>query len=172
MKLIRSLVLVTVLATVPSSASAAAGVSIDVLSNRADLLSGGDALVAVTHAPGVKVDVDGRDVTDAFADRPDGRLEGLLTGVQTGPNVVTAALPDGRAAQLTLVNHPIGGPVFAGPQTQPWLCTTDANGLRPARDAQCDARTFPSFYNKAGPSGQFMACHPKTPRQASQIATA
>src|SRR3954454_12518195 len=115
MKLIRSLVLATALAAILPSSSGAAGVSIDVLSNRADLLSGGDALVAVTHAPGVKVDVDGRDVTDAFADRPDGRYEGLLTGLTNGPNVVNAALPDGRAAQITLVNHPIGGPVFAGP---------------------------------------------------------
>src|SRR3954451_23022598 len=101
MKLLRWMLLALAIA-VPATAGAAPAVSIDVLSNRADLLSGGDALVAVTHAPGVKVDVDGRDVTDVFADRPDGRYEGLLTGLNNGPNVVNAALPDGRATQITL----------------------------------------------------------------------
>src|SRR3954449_7976873 len=168
MKLIRPLLLAATFAAVVPSASAAAGVSIDVLSNRAYLLSGGDALVAITHAPGVKVDVDGRDVTDAFADRPDGRYEGLLTGLKNGPNVVNAALPDGRAAQITLVNHPIGGPVFAGPQTQPWLCTTDANGLGAAKDAQCDAPTVFTLYYKDAASGQFQTYDPANPPQASQ----
>src|SRR3954447_10361809 len=169
MKLIRPLLLAATFAAVVPSASAAAGISIDVLSNRADLLSGGDALVAVT--PGAKVAVGGRDVTDAFADRPDGRFEGLVTGLSDGANVMTAALPDGRAARLTLVNHPIGGPVFAGPQTQPWLCTTDANGLGPAKDAQCDAPTVVSFYYKDAASGQFAAYDPKSPPAAAQIAT-
>ncbi|WP_143677543.1 DUF6351 family protein, partial [Streptomyces scabiei] len=50
---------------------------IRVLSNRADLVSGGDALVEVALPSGgtpenVRVDVDGRDVTSAFAVRPDG----------------------------------------------------------------------------------------------------
>src|SRR4051812_31157945 len=48
-----------------------------VLSNRADLISGGDALVQIVVSSGnygsvTKVDVDGRDVTNAFAVRADG----------------------------------------------------------------------------------------------------
>jgi hypothetical protein len=37
-----------------------------------------------------------------------------------------------------LTNHPIGGPVFAGEQTQPWVCTTEDNELAKAVDAQCN----------------------------------
>src|SRR5918995_2619338 len=53
--------------------------SLEVLSGRADLVSGGDALVAAKVSGPVTVDVDGADVTGAFAVRPSGRLEGLVT---------------------------------------------------------------------------------------------
>src|SRR5207248_2977030 len=53
---------------------------IRILSNRADLISGGDALVEIVlpekakaRPDQVKVDVDGHDVTSAFAVRNDGR---------------------------------------------------------------------------------------------------
>src|SRR5260370_4822526 len=61
-------------------------VVIHVLSNRADLVSGGDAMVQVVTPPGVKpdgvvVDVGGRPVTSAFAVRADGHLDGVVTGL-------------------------------------------------------------------------------------------
>ena len=67
-----------------------------VLSNRADLVSGGDALVQVV-LPGrvdpatVRVSVDGRDVTSAFAVRTNDRYEGLFTGLAVGANDVESA---------------------------------------------------------------------------------
>ena len=67
---------------------------IKVLSNRADLVSGGDALVEIVLPPrvpaaSVRVDVDGRDVTAAFAVRANARFMGVLTGLAVGANVVT-----------------------------------------------------------------------------------
>src|SRR5205085_8825879 len=67
-------------------AASAEPVAIKVLSNRADLVSGGDALVEVTLPAGsdpasLRVDVDGRDVTDAFAVRPNGRLMALVSAL-------------------------------------------------------------------------------------------
>src|SRR4051794_39909957 len=133
-------------------------VRIRVLSNRPDLVSGDDALVQVL-APsgqslsGVKVDVDGRDVTAAFAPRPDGRFEGLVTGLKDGDNVLTARAADGSAARITITNHPIGGPVFAGPQVQPWFCRTEDEGFGKALDAQCDAATkYELVYRSTDPS--------------------
>src|SRR5258708_3277880 len=66
-----------------TAARAAGTVQIVTLSARADLVSGGAALVEVILPQGVnpsdaRVDVDGRDVTSAFAS---GRLPGLLTGI-------------------------------------------------------------------------------------------
>src|SRR5437016_1120688 len=94
--------------------------SISVLSGRADLVSGGSALVAIdlprrTDARHVRITLRGRNVTRAFAIRQDGRFEGLVTHLAVGANVLQATLPSGWRARLTLVNHPAGGPVFSGP---------------------------------------------------------
>jgi hypothetical protein len=140
----------------PGSRSGGGGVEIKVLSNRADLVSGGDALVEVVLPTGVtveglRVDVDGRDVSSSFEQRADGRVVGLLSGLKDGDNVVTAR--NGRAgARLTITNYPIGGPIFSGQQVQPWVCATptaqpatdtspatNASDLRTAAiDAQCN----------------------------------
>src|SRR5258705_12600754 len=95
-------------------ASAADVVRIDVLSNRADLISGGDAVVAVAipaaaNASAMRVTVGRRDVTAAFAVRADGRYFGRIEGLALGANVVTARLPGGRGAPLTISNYPSGG---------------------------------------------------------------
>jgi hypothetical protein len=109
---------------------------ITVLSNRADLISGGDALVEVVLpsavAPGtVRVTVNGRDVSDAFAVRADGRFAGVIDGLALGANEVIAVVAPGpgskgtRAtapARLVITNHSKGGPVFSGAQLQPWIC--------------------------------------------------
>lgn len=139
-----------------AASSVVGGLVVKVLSNRADLVSGGDALVEVilpvnSDPAKVRVHVAGRDVTSAFAVRPDGRFLGLVTGMPVGVNTLTAAGPGGRA-RITIDNHPVGGPVFAGPQVAPWLCRTDENGLGPARDAQCDAGTrYDFFYRSTDP---------------------
>src|SRR5436190_13206468 len=109
-----------------AAAAASAPVTIEVLSNRADLVSGDDALVAVDIPPGadrsrLRVFLGSRDVTSAFAVRPGGRFAGLVSGLTVGPNVLTARL-GGTGARLTVVDHPSGGPVFAGKQVQPWVC--------------------------------------------------
>src|SRR6478672_6186761 len=106
-------------------------VRIEVLSNRADLVSDGQALVAVTlpkgaSAKGLKVTVGRRNVSKAFAKRPDGRIEGLVDKLHNGRNVVTAKLRDGRGARITITSHPNGGPVFAGPEVEPWTCQKTA----------------------------------------------
>jgi len=114
---------------------------IRVLSNRADLVSGGDALVEVVPAPpaGTIVDVGGSDVTGRFAVRANGRYIGLVTGLAVGDNVLTVTLPDDSGATITIGNYPTGGPVFSGPHLEPWDCTTVANGLGAPVDAACNA---------------------------------
>ena len=112
-----------------SAPAAAAAPEIVVLSNRADLISGGDALVqinlppAVNPALGVKVALNGTLINSMFAVRPNGRYQGLVTGLNNGDNLLTATTPQGRA-KITINNHPIGGPVFSGGQLQPWICAT------------------------------------------------
>jgi hypothetical protein len=106
---------------------------ITVLSGRADQVSGGDALVQVAVprkvATGdVIVELGGSDVTDAFSAGDDGTLVGLVGGLVNGDNTLTVSAEGGKhrvpSARLTLTNHPIGGPIFSGPQQQPFVCTT------------------------------------------------
>jgi hypothetical protein len=118
--------------------------AIQTLSNRADLISGGDALTQVvlpagTNPASVVVQLNGTNVTNAFAMRANQAYEGLLTGLRLGANTVTATA-GGHVAQLTITNHPIGGPTFAGPQIQPWLCQSTAI------DKQCNQPTTYAYY--------------------------
>ena len=141
---------------------------IEVLSNRADLVSGNDALVEVllpdeADAATVRVTADGRDVTDAFAVRGDGRFLGRVEGLAVGANRLRATLPDGSGARLMVTNHPIGGPVFAGPQIQPWLCATEAHGLGPPLDEQCNAPTIVEFFYMPLGGVQFQPYDPDSP---------
>jgi len=141
------------------------------LSNRADLISGGDALVEISvphNVPlhQVKVLLNGADVTAAFrTDAAARTMRGVVTGLAVGTNELIAD-SNGRGkgrprASLTITNHPIGGPVLLGSQTQPWICATPtpvpesgntpasaASGLTTfAVDAQCNIATeYKLFY--------------------------
>lgn len=124
---------------------------IDVLSNRADLVSGGDALVEVELPAGldpasVHVLVGDRDVTDAFAVRADGRYVGLVTDLALGRNVLKALAP-GYKGRSVVTNHPNGGPVFTGPQLGPYRCQGTAV------DAQCnEPASYSWFYKSTDPT--------------------
>jgi hypothetical protein len=143
-------VLVALLCATPAPARGT--VRIQALSNRADLISDGQALVAVDvpsgrSAKGLEVTAGGRDVTGAFKRRADGRIEGLVDGMKIGQNIVVARLPDGRGARLTITNHPNGGPVFSGPQIEPWTCQ------KTAVDAACDEPAkFSYLYKSTDPT--------------------
>jgi hypothetical protein len=146
------------------------------LSNRADLISGGDALVEVRVPKGValsrvKVTRNGTDVTALFSPAGTSALRGLVTGLVEGRNEVAARIDgrgrgDGRRERLEIINHPIGGPVLSGPQITPFFCatpvpqgatatspTTNASGLSTAAiDAQCNIATeFKLYYRTTLP---------------------
>ncbi len=109
-----------------------------VLSGRPDLVSGGDALVQVVvpdriRASTLRVTLAGRDVTGDFALRADGRRVARLEGSPVGSSRLVARATRARSAVAKLVDHPSGGPVFAGPQTAAWGCPAGTTG------PQCDA---------------------------------
>ena len=143
------------------------GTTLQVLSTRADMVSGGAALMEVKLPAGasaamLKVTVGTSDVTSAFTTRADGRTVGLVTGLANGANTVTAVSTDKSfaGASLALTNHPIGGPVLLGSQITPWICATpvpvaesgstpasNASGLSTsATDAQCNIATEKHLY--------------------------
>lgn len=162
----------TTLALVPAVGADAAPstgqLALRVLSNRADLISGGDALVTVDVPPGVDpgsiaVDVNGRDVTEAFGVRDDGTFSGLVTGLGLGESLLRARAAGATGAQLEVTNHPIGGPVFSGPQIQPWTCSEGA------RDAQCNRPPAFRFLYKSTEGGELRPYDQENP--PSDVAT-
>ena len=135
------------------------GTTVQTLSTRADMVSGGSVLVEVKLPPAasatkLKVTAGATDVTSAFATRADGRTVGLVTGLPNGVTTVNATSTDNsfKGATIAVTNHPIGGPVLLPTQVTPWVCATpvptaatsttaatNASGLSTAAtDAQCD----------------------------------
>jgi Tannase-like family of unknown function (DUF6351) len=124
-------------------------VSLSVQSSRPDMVSGGNALIAVdVPKPDpigkVRVRRNGVDVTAAFA--PDAqnprRLLGVVAGMQNGSNRISA-LVKGKGqrgpAELSLFNSPMNGPIISGPHQEPFICRTSNNGLGAPTDADCSA---------------------------------
>jgi hypothetical protein len=141
---------------------------IKVLSNRADLISGDDALVQIVLPAGVKPSTvkvmrGHTDITKQFAIRPNGLYEGLVTGLAIGANVLTAKATGALPATITITNYPNGGPIFSGKQIQPWPC------LPGATDAQCNRAVNYAFQYKQTGTNQFQSYDPKNP--PSDVAT-
>jgi hypothetical protein len=103
---------------------------------RPQLISGSETLIRFTLPPGADraaahITGNGRDITPQFAAQPDGSLLGLATGLRHGTDVVTAT--DGRLhATAGITDHPVTGPVFSGPQQEPFFCETPSGSRRPA----------------------------------------
>ncbi len=135
------------------------------VSNRPDLVSGGNVRVAVAKVKGlkrsqVKVTLNGKSVTNQFAVRPGGRFETVLSGLRVGRNVIEAT---GRRknhgkkhagkdsdlrfeGRLVVTNHPNGGPIFSGPQHGPYVCQDTAV------DEQCnEPPTYSFLYKSSNP---------------------
>ncbi|MDT7550459.1 MAG: hypothetical protein QOE84_2853 [Actinomycetota bacterium] len=147
-----------------------AGLSIEVLSGRADLISGNDALVRVNVPSGVRAsDVrvllprfddnpgSGLDITKQFHATKDGDLVGLVTELAQGEDSISAAAPGVRTVVLATRAHPTGGPVFSGPQIQPWTC---GNG---SKSPTCDQKPTYSYLYKSVAGGSLQAYNPDSP---------
>ena len=88
--------------------------AIDVLSNRSDLVSGGDVLIEVVLPPAtppssVVLLNNGSPATAVSGVDVDGRLLARVTGLVLGTNLLTAQLPGGAEASASVVNHPTAG---------------------------------------------------------------
>ncbi|GAB3739258.1 DUF6351 family protein [Nocardiopsis nanhaiensis] len=108
-----------------------------VLSARPDTVMDGTVLVRVevprTVEPHrVRLAADGTDVTDRLrpVHLPGGgnALEGLVPDLPEGQTALAASAEGAEApeeARTVVTNHPITGPVFAGPHQDPFVCGTE-----------------------------------------------
>jgi hypothetical protein len=175
-----------------ASASAPSGApTIEVLSGRADLVSGGDALVQVdlpaswrddyTPRPATvalpSIKVGSRDVFRSFAFTGTNTLRGLVTGLPLGRSTLTVSHA-GHSASLVLTNHSIDGPVFSGPQIQPWACAAGTTGRQCHKAASYALKYLPAGTTQlhasaagSGVASSYQDYDPKNPPPAGTIAT-
>ncbi len=115
---------------------------IEIVSSRAHLVSGGDALVRVYAPEGATITLNGVDVSDSFRSDADSLL-GLIDGLQLGSNTLAVG-----ASQVELTNYPASGPMISGPHEEPFVCgVAEANvaltgeSLGEPLDEDCSAPT-------------------------------
>ena len=166
----------------PVPGPAAVALEIKVLSDRADLITSGDALVEVVLPQGVKpsdvrVFAGTRNVTSAFAVRPNKRFIGMIKGLAFGRSMLSATIGNATAAAIEITNVKNGGPSISGPHVEPWICQEGA------LDKDCNAPTTyeflyaPTLFGGQGTdiAGQvstssFQPYDPENPPPDSQIA--
>lgn len=114
--------------------------SLAILSSPSHYVSGGDARVEV-RAPAalhgqLELWLNGRRVEQAIQSERD-RMEGVVAGLQTGDNVLELRHAGDKALldSLKLTNFSATGPMFSGPQQQPFVCSTNQLDRQPLVDA-------------------------------------
>ena len=132
--------------------AAGQGGEIEILSSAPDQVTGGDVRIALDRPAGHLSSLftaNGKLVAST-AFRQDGQLEYLIDGLSEGENTLQAwhfRFHQGRfflqpGGQVELVNHPITGPVFSGPQQHPFVCSVASEfGIQP----KVDSDTPPGF---------------------------
>ncbi|TCO54058.1 hypothetical protein EV192_10938 [Actinocrispum wychmicini] len=133
------------------------GLRVEVVSGPAQYVSGGAARIRVTLPPwapvAATVTVNGNDVSKAFTpdDQVPHALEGVVRDLPLGVSTVEARSRRWDRAEVKLVNHPVTGPIFSGPQQPDFFCSTPAHlaGFDltgPFLDANCSLATQVGYY--------------------------
>jgi hypothetical protein len=135
---------------------------VNVLSNRADLISAGDVLVEVIvkeekAISGLILTLNTENVTSVLMPSGDNplRLLGLIEGLVIGENLISVNIGN----SITVTNHPAGGPLFTGPHIQPWACQDSA------KDDECNQPVEYQFlYRSTDPNSvEFKDYDPASP---------
>lgn len=111
-------------------------VRIRVVSSVPEFVSGGDARIEVTAPPGLQDKLtfwlNGAQITPPLA-RDANHMEGVVAGLVDGSNLLEARYErghgDGVADAIRLTNYPSAGPMFTGPQQQPFVCRAQESAL-------------------------------------------
>ena len=183
--LVAALAAFAALVTAPAtSANKIGSIQISTLSNRPDKLSGDDVLVAVdvpqaTDLSDVTVKLNGSDITALFSPEPGThRLLGLVKGLRLGKNELRASARRAGSDRRELVNYPITGPVFSGPQQKPFYCQTHEFRVYPGGPflttsqiaAPCALPTRVDYLYRTA-AGAFAALNPTEPLPVDLVNT-
>ncbi|NUZ04781.1 DUF6351 family protein [Piscinibacter koreensis] len=161
-RLSRAIAAVALMCGAGAALAKPADLTVEAVSTRADLVSGGDVLVRVTlpaadNPAQAVLARNGTPLPGALHPAPDGNgWLALVSGLQLGANSLTVT-SNAEVARLDVTNHPNGGPIFSGPQIQPWTC------LPGALDAQCNRPVSYSYSYMPVGSTTFQTYNPASP---------
>ena len=128
-------------------------ISIETLSTKPWIVSGGDVLVEVrvsepSSANALRVELNGTDVTQRFIDVSTHRKQALLRGLPEGDSNLTASLSGtDESTSLRITNYPVSGPLISGPHEEPFYCQSEefelvsGEMLGASLDAECNVTT-------------------------------
>ena len=71
--------------------------------------------------------------------------------------MLSARAAGASADRIVVTNHPNGGPVFSGPQVQPWVCQAGAT------DAKCNQPVSYEYQYKSSVTGTLSPYDPESP---------
>lgn len=134
-----------------------APLEIKVLSSRADMASGGDALIEVAALDGaaegdLSVSVNGKPAEVKWVKAENAAaFRALVTDLKEGANKVEVSLrkPKRAKGSLDITNYPITGPILSGPHLTPYECRTVESGLGEPLDANCSANRKIDYFYRA-----------------------
>lgn len=155
--------------------------SINVVSSRPEMATGGSALVEVPLPSRVtksdlKISLNGQDVSNAFQTTDRASLIGKVEGLKPGENTIEATYNSSGAVigKRVVTNTDSAGPLFAGPHQRPWICETAASGLGPPpASGPCVAPSTVAWYykNTAGAFVPLVSLAPPFPSDVVKTTT-
>ncbi|KAJ5628754.1 hypothetical protein N7490_010982 [Penicillium lividum] len=146
---------------------------VSVISAIHGILSGDKALVLVSgvksNRPTLKLN--DCDESENLQPVPEdaSKWKGVLTGFTVGSNRLVAT-DTGDLATAVVQGFPIQGPIFSGPHIQPWMSTTEQNGLGSVVDDHCNAPTVTKYYYMDAQVSEFLPYDQNSPPNPDQLA--
>ena len=147
----------------PAAAADAPGLldqlTVRTVSSRPDMVSGGDAIVQVRVPAGADMNKlriwrGTSNLTGTFESVPGSpQLVRGKVSVDGDDSVIRVTIPGYGTRRLTLVNHPLSGPLLSGRHLNPLVCNTAAAGLGAPQDANCTGNTVVTYRYRTTANG-------------------
>lgn len=149
-----------------SSNTNTSGPTVQLLSSKAEYVSGGNALIDISPAAGTTataalvVTLNGTDVSASFKPSTTDAThsQALVSGLKVGTNALVANYGN-TPTSLTMTNYAITGPIFSGPLQSPYVCQTqnfvlpDGTKLGAALDVNCSVATVINYLYQSTTDG-------------------
>jgi hypothetical protein len=125
--------------------------TIEVLSSKPWLVTGGDALVEIANldqesASNAEFILNNRTIEATLVKTGIEKWQALIQGMVVGENILEVKLIE-EAKSITINNYNESGPIISGPHQEPYICQTESfelavgGTLGPALDDNCDIET-------------------------------